>query len=112
MRTIGVGDVIRDNYGRLGLVLEKGRKPGVRWLAEQEDQRMRTASGPWWHVAPLNGGGVLVPENLAGRVRRATVDDVLKVMSADENDGGQATLRFLFKSLATNGASRVRVAMS
>lgn len=99
MKSLATGDIIRDNLGRLGLVLEKARKPGAKWLAEQNDAQMRTASGPWWHVVPLDGGGVLVPEDLARHLRRATVDDVLKVINTDDNDGGQATLYHLFKSL-------------
>lgn len=105
MSTLRVGDIIRDNLNREGLVLSPGRRPSSKWLSDQEDSRMRSAVGPWWKVAPFDGGGVLVPEDLALFQRRATVDDVLLVMANDSTDNGFSTLRHLFDQLAAARAS-------
>lgn len=99
MTSLAVGDLIRDNLGREGIVLASARRPSAKWLADQNDVRMRSASGRWWRVVPLDGGGVCVPEDLAVVVRRATVDDILSVMRNDSNDGGEAFLRHLFAGL-------------
>jgi hypothetical protein len=100
MSALRVGDVIRDNLGREGLVLAPGRRPTSKWLQDQEDTRMVAAVGPWWKIAPFDGGGVLVPDDLAVFLRRATVDDVVLVMACDSVDSGNSTLRFLFGQLA------------
>lgn len=92
-------------------MLAPGRRPSDKWLQDQDDSRMLLAAGPWWRVAPLEGGGVLVPEDLATFQRRATVDDVIAVMASDSVDGGMSTLRFLFEQLIDGGngaASRPR----
>ena len=99
MSGLAVGDVIRDNLGREGIVLERARAPNVGWLAEQDDLRVRSAAGPWWNVVPFDGGGVLVPEDLVLVLRRATVDDVVRVMESDMTDDGRSTLLFLFSVL-------------
>lgn len=105
MRAIAIGDLIRDNLGRKGLVIERARTPGAKWLAAQEDPRMQSAAGSWWHVAPLDGGGVLVPEALAKRLHRATVDDVAKVVESDATENGKAILLHLFTALQSNMSS-------
>jgi len=99
MPQFSIGDLVCDNLGREGIVFSPSKRPSMKWLNEQEDARMPSASGPWWNVLPLDGGGVLVPEDLAVVVRRATVDDVARVMASDRTDGGQATLRHLFDRL-------------
>lgn len=102
MKTIAVGDLIRDNLGRQGIVIEPARKPDRKWLAIQDDQRMRSAGGPWWRVCPLDGGSTLVPEVLAKRIRRAHVDDIAKVMESDSTDNGRKTLLALFDTVRSN----------
>ncbi len=102
MRALAVGDLVRDNLGRKGIVIERARKPDSKWLAAQDDRRMRGAVGPWWHVVPLDGGDALVPEDFAKRIRRATVDDVVKLMESDTTDSGRATLQFLFAGIRSS----------
>lgn len=92
------GDLILDNYQREGIVLSRAQMPDKRWIQLQEDIRVRDSDGPWWNVLPLDGGGVLVPEDLASFVRRATVDDLLRVVESDATDGN-ATLIHLFNEL-------------
>ena len=99
MAKLKVGDLIVDNHGQKGIVAERVRKPPRSWLRIQTDTRMRTARGPWWDVFPFDGGAVMVPESLARRLRRATVDDVSTLMDSDDTDGGAATLRHLFTNI-------------
>ena len=98
MAKLKVGDLIVDGYGHKGIVAERETKPPASWLRIQNDTRMRTARGPWWDVFPLDGGAVLVPESLARRLRRATVDDVATLLDSDDDDGS-ATLRHLFTNI-------------
>lgn len=99
MTSLSVGDLIQDNLGRAGIVLSRSRTPSVKWRNAQDDQRMRVTEGIWWRVVPLDGGGILVPEELAHFLRRANVDDIVKVMDGDSTDDGQATLLFLLAEL-------------
>ncbi len=102
MRSISIGDLIVDNYGREGLVYSKERRPSAKWIAEQEDVRVHESAGPWWKVLPLNGGAVIVPAELGTFLRRATVDDLLKVMSTQQTEhAGTVTLLELFKQLSS-----------
>lgn len=104
--TLKIGDLIEDNLGRKGIVAECALKPAPSWLKAQDDRRLRAARGPWWNVFPLDGGAVLVPESLARRLGRASVDDVAAMIS-DDPDGGVATLRRIFKNLgAESGRAR------
>lgn len=99
MPKLAVGDLILDNLGREGVVLAPSHSPSPKWLADQDDLRTRSAAGPWWKVAPLDGGGVLVPEDLAVVIRRASVDDVVQLMNSDTSDNGAAILQHLFAEL-------------
>lgn len=74
-------DLITDNRGRLGIVLEKAKAPDVEWLKIQRDSRMKEVpvGTVWWHVLPLEGGGILVPEYLANFEREATSEDIMEV---------------------------------
>ena len=92
-------DLIRDNYGRLGIVLWEASTPDESWLKIQKDSRMRSVGAcRWWSVALLIGGGVCVPEPLAEYVRPATVDDALQV--AREHKMSYFTLVKVFPQLA------------
>jgi hypothetical protein len=97
---ISIGDLIVDNLGREGLVYAKERRPGAKWLAEQDDVRIRQSAGPWWKVLPLDGGAVIVPSELGTFVRRANVDDLLHLMSSQQTEyAAMGTLVELFKQL-------------
>jgi hypothetical protein len=109
MAKLNVGDLIVDNHGRKGIVAERATKPPTSWLRAQTDTRMRTARGPWWDVFPLDEGAVLVPDSLARKLRRATVDDVAALLDSEDTDDGSATLRHLFANIrAGNRGSRRR----
>jgi len=73
-------DLITDNRGRLGIVLEKAKQPDANWLNIQHDTRMQEVpvGTVWWHVLPLDGGGILVPESLAKFEREATSEDFME----------------------------------
>lgn len=73
-------DLITDNRGRLGIVLEKAKAPDAEWLKIQKDSRMREVpvESVWWNVLPLDGGGILVPESLAKFEREATSEDFME----------------------------------
>jgi hypothetical protein len=96
---LNCGDLIRDNYGRLGIVLWESARPQDSWLEIQNDARMRSVgSCRWWAVAPLSGGGACVPEPLAEYVRAASVEDALQV--ALEHKMSYFTLVKVFPRLA------------
>ena len=112
MGKLEVGDLIEDNLGRKGIVAERALKPAPGWLKAQDDRRMRTARGPWWNVFPLDGGGVLVPEPLARRLGRASIDDLAALLDADQSDDGTATLRHLFRNIRDGSGRRRRLKRS
>lgn len=100
MTILNIGDLIVDCYANEGIVLSVARRPSAKWLGVQEDERMRNAVGPWWNVLPLDGGAVMVPDDLGKFVRRATVDDVLKLVDAQQSEhAGQVTAIELLKNL-------------
>ncbi|MGH8865819.1 MAG: hypothetical protein ACREVZ_14440 [Burkholderiales bacterium] len=81
------GDLIRDNLGRECVVLERAKQPDKKWLAFQDDERMRKVrTRVWWHAMPLDGGGIIVPEVLATFIRHIALDDALTIIAADKDD--------------------------
>ena len=67
---------------------------------QQEDVRAQRTAGPWWKAMPLDGGAVIVPDDLGTFVRRATVDDLTKLMEAQQTEhAGTVTLVDLFQRL-------------
>lgn len=72
----------------------------------QNDPRMRKARGPWWHVVVLGGGGVLAPESLAKRLRRASIDDLVSIYSGYEASGRQAILRHVIEGVRDAGVAK------
>jgi hypothetical protein len=102
MPSLSIGDLIADNFGRECIVYSKERRPSAKWLAEQEDARVQQAAGPWWKALPLDGGAVIVPDELGIVVRRATVDDVLRLMESQQTEyAANATLVELFNRLCS-----------
>ena len=96
---IAPGALIRDNHGRVGIVLWENPVPKQEWLDMQNDPRMREV-GPcrWWAVAPVCGGGACVPEPLLEYIRPAALDDALAV--AREHKMSYFTLIRVFPALA------------
>lgn len=100
MSNLFVGDLILDNHGRECLVFAREMRPSTEWLAEQDDSRIREVEGPWWKAMPLSGGSVIVPNELGAVVRRANVDDLLKLVESQSSEAvGQAMLAELFQQL-------------
>ena len=97
--TLKPGDLVRDNYGRTGIVLWENPPPKDWWLQIQNDARMREV-GPcqWWAVAPVSGGGACVPEPLTEYIRPASIEDALQV--AQEHKMSYFTLVRVFPNLA------------
>lgn len=89
MDEIELGDVVVDNHGREGIVIREDPTPGPRWLADQEDERMRAVSpgARWLAILPLTGGLTLCPESLLQRVRNANESDILNAAEAANEPG-------------------------
>ena len=109
MPSLSVGDLILDNYGRECIVWSQEKRPGSKWLAEQEDDLVRRANGPWWKALPLLGGAVIVPDELGSIVRRATVDDLAKLMTFQQTEhAASVTIAELFQTLRSDANWRPR----
>ena len=92
-------DLILDNYGRLGIVVEPTTRPSEKWILEQHDTSIRSLGDcAWWNVMPLDGGLVIVPEPEAQFQREATVEDAL-VAVEHANPPAVKTLLALFPEL-------------
>lgn len=99
--SLNVRDLIIDNNDREGIVVERVRKPSMKWIRDQADARVREVGATtWWHVLPMSGGSVIVPESLARRVRTATTEDVMRAIE-HANFAAIRTLASLFPELTT-----------
>lgn len=83
------GVVVRDSYGRTGIVCEREAVPSPAWLNEQLDAAALKALGPaeWWGVKVLDGGFVLSPGPLLQVVREATYEDFLAAADTASVEG-------------------------
>lgn len=89
-RALKPRDLVIDNHGRTGIVVERTRKPSRKWIMEQIDTSVRgVGECAWWKVMPLSGGLVIVPEPEAKYQREATTDDALEAVAG----GNAAALR-------------------
>ena len=73
---IKIGDLVKDNYERFGIVMGKADIPDSLWLREQNDSQMRDllvkdSDGIckyfyefWIKVLPLDGGAVVLTSDL------------------------------------------------
>lgn len=85
--------------GRKGIAVAREPRPSQRWLDSQQDGRWREhADAPWWSVAPLEGGLVLVPERLLVSRGRASRDVVMQAV-AHANDHGARALAAIFPEI-------------
>lgn len=80
MERIEIGDVIRDNHGRDGIVVALIERPDPQWLAAQLDSRMREVpiDERWFRIYPFCGGAVDCSESLMTRLRTMTPEDFQK----------------------------------
>ena len=93
-------DLIRDNHGREGIVIERAKTPSRAWISDQKDQRVRSLSlrPTWWRVFCVSGGSVIVPEELAQFIRSATLDDARRACEC-ANEPALRSLAALFPEL-------------
>lgn len=79
---INIGDIVKDNHDRIGIVVEEIDAPSPDWLSIQSDARISEISNSrWWRVLVFQGGSASVPEDLAVRLRKGTIEDALKLVS-------------------------------
>lgn len=77
---MSIGSVVRDRFGREGIVCSKEANPPRDWLNEQVGADKIKAYGPdvrWWGVMPFAGGYLLCPEPELEWLRSATYDDFI-----------------------------------
>ena len=92
------GDVVRDNYGRLGIVVAyEPSRPEEDWLKIQEDSRVQKLSAEerWLYIYPFDGGSAVSPESLTERLRPMDNDDFRKAYRAG-NGFAQDKLKEVF----------------
>ena len=90
------GLLVKDNYGRIGIVIKKTSQPETSWLAIQKDKKLKTSTADWYNIVPLGTGGLVVaPEDLIQVLRPATKDDFVKIPSFDREHNIE--LKNLFK---------------
>ena len=81
--TISLGAVVRDRFGREGIVCSKEAPPSEDWLKEQvgvSDIRHLATETEWWGVMPFGGGYLLCPEPELEWLRSATFEDFLALV--------------------------------
>ena len=68
---VNIGDLVVDNYGRLGIVMGRAICPNEYWFEKQNDERLRDMCDTneaqyefWLNVYPLTGGAVVTPASL------------------------------------------------
>ena len=76
---IKLGAVVRDRYGRIGIVCSKETAPAQDWIDEQLNSVdiKKLGQTDWWGVMPFGGGYLLAPGPLLDHLRDATYDDFL-----------------------------------
>jgi len=89
MPHVEIGDVVRDNYGRSGIVVREEPPPDQSWVDAQSDSRVNSVDRAcrWLGILPFDGGLLIAPEPLVERVRRADADDI-RTVAAEANSHG------------------------
>jgi hypothetical protein len=75
---VSIGAVVRDRFGREGIVCSKEATPSEDWINEQVWFEKTTALGrdvQWWGVMPFGGGYLLCPEPELVWLRPASYED-------------------------------------
>jgi hypothetical protein len=97
MSIIPIGTVVRDPFGRVGIVCKREPVPPDDWIDERvkADEIKKLGEVSWFGVMPFGGGYVLFPEPMLERLRKATYEDFL---SAVDGAGvpGRASLAKIF----------------
>lgn len=91
------GVVVRDTFGRVGIVLTRKPQPDEKWIDDQVNSTdiKRLGSTEWWGVMPLDGGFARAPSPLLTYLREATYEDF--ILAADNaNSAGRKYLIEVF----------------
>jgi len=102
--TIQVGAVVRDQFGREGIVLAPDAPPSPAWLSAHVEFDFLRALGPdvpWWGVLPFGGGYLLCAAPVLTYLRAATYDDFLMAADAASADARATLSRVLPHHTAT-----------
>jgi len=89
---ISVGVVVRDSFGREGIVCSRGEAPAADWINEQvgsDKIRKLGRAVQWWGVMPFGGGYLLCPEPELEWLRPASYEDFLAAADTAGVDGGE-----------------------
>ena len=102
------GIIIRDQYGRVGIVLRPTDVPSADWIAEQVNLPLegRPEETVWWHVMPLTGGLVIAPDLALEPLRAATYEDFLIAVD-HANVPGRQTLAQVFPEFVRRAEEEV-----
>jgi hypothetical protein len=87
---ISVGVVVRDSFGREGIVCSEEVAPAENWINEQIGSgEIRRSGGAvqWWGIMPFGGGYLLCPQPELQRLRPASYDDFLAAADTGGADG-------------------------
>jgi hypothetical protein len=89
---ISPGAVVKDQYGRIGIVVREDSKPSAAWIKEQVHlpDGIEAEAARWWAVAPLTGGMSLTPGLCLSFVRAATYEDFLTAVDHSTQSGRRA----------------------
>lgn len=113
MAPVSIGTVVRDRFGREGIVCSIEAKPSADWIKDQvghEEIERLPPDTRWFGVMPFEGGYLRCPENELTWLRPAAYEDFLAV--ADEaNPAGRERLvrtfpNFVNRLLAERGPSQ------
>jgi hypothetical protein len=110
--TISIGSVVRDRFGREGIVCSREDTPSRGWLREQIGAEKLEVLGPatqWWGVMPFSGGYLLCPESELEWLRPVSYEDFLAAVDTAETGGRERLAktfpRYVDRLLAERRAS-------
>jgi len=101
--------VVKDQYGRISIVIRRDKRPSAKWLTEQVHLPAAALSEntSWWAAAPLTGGVALVPEQCLTYIRAATYEDFITAVD-HSTVGGRRVLADLFPQFAAIALEKLR----
>lgn len=99
-KTFEVGDLITDNFGRMGIITQEYPSPSKEWLDMQWDARVKRLSKheKWYLSNPLSGGAAVTPASLSRFLRKATLKDFKQAYNG-ANSFAKTKLKKLFPNL-------------
>ena len=91
-----VGVVVKDTFGREGIVCSSEGAPPKDWIDDQVAAKELKKLGPdvrWWGVMPFGGGYLLCPEPELKYVRQASYDDFVSAADTAGSHGRERLLK-------------------